>query len=137
MPLGDRHPPKQQEEEHMSFSTLINCMDGRVQRSCNDWMRKHFGTRYVDTITAPGPVKQLVEGNGDSLLKCVRISVTKHGSNTIAIAAHPECAGNPVDKATQIKQLGKAEMLLRAEFPEAHIIALWVKLDGTVEPVTP
>ncbi len=119
----------------MSFSTLINCMDGRVQRSCNDWMRKRFGAEHVDTITAPGPVKRLAAGDAAELLKCVRISVEKHGSRAVAIAAHPECAGNPVEKEVQIEELQKAEAFLKTEFPETEVVALWVELDGTVEEI--
>jgi len=134
MPLGDRHPPKQ-EGIIMSFCTLINCMDGRVQTSCNNWIRTRFGAEYVDTITAPGPVKRLASGEAAELLDYVRISVEKHGSRAIAIAAHPECAGNPVEKEVQLEELRKAVSLLKAKFPEAEVVALWVELNGTIEEI--
>ena len=121
--------------EQASFCTLINCMDGRVQRSCNDWMRERFGAEHVDTITSPGPVKRLAAGHAADLLDCVRISVEKHGSCAIAIAAHPECAGNPVEKEVQVEELRKAVALLKAEFPGAEVTALWAELDGTVEKI--
>ena len=120
----------------MSFCTLINCMDGRVQTSCNDWMRKHFDAEHVDTITAPGPVKRLAEGQGAELLDCVRISVEQHGSQVVAIAAHPECAGNPVSQAVQIKELKIASATLQKEFPSVNVIALWVELDGLIEEIS-
>ena len=119
-----------------TFCTLINCMDGRVQTSCNAWMRACFGAEHVDTITAPGPVKRLAEGQGGELLDYVRISVEKHGSKTIAIAAHPECAGNPVEKDVQLEELKKAVAVLKAEFPQTEVVALWANLDGAVEDVS-
>lgn len=119
----------------MSFSTLINCMDGRVQRSCNEWMRERFGAEHVDTITAPGPVKRLAAGEAEDLLFNARISVEKHGSESVAIAAHPECAGNPVEKEVQLDELQKAVTALQAEFPSVTVVALWADLDGTVSEV--
>jgi len=119
----------------MSFCTLINCMDGRVQQSCNAWMRACFGAEHVDTITAPGPVKRLATGDGGELLDYVRISVEKHGSQSIAIAAHPECAGNPVDRSVQEEELKQAVAVLKAAFPQTEVVALWAGLDGSVEDI--
>ncbi len=119
----------------MSFCTLINCMDGRVQRSCNNWMRERFGAENVDTITAPGPVKRLAYGDTDELLTYARISIEKHGSQAVAIAAHPECAGNPVGKKVQLEELKQAAAALKAAFPSVTVVALWADLDGAVEEV--
>ncbi len=119
----------------MSFCTLINCMDGRVQRSCGVWMRERFGTELVDTITAPGPVKRLAAGDAAELMDYARISVEKHGSQSIAIAAHPECAGNPVDKDVQLEELKKAVAALKAEFQAVTVVAIWAELDGTVNEI--
>ncbi len=119
----------------MSFCTLINCMDGRVQQSCNAWMRACFGAEHVDTITAPGPVKRLATSDAAELLDYVRISVEKHGSKAIAIAAHPECAGNPVDKDVQLEELKRAVTLLKSEFPAVTVVAIWAELDGTVNEI--
>ena len=119
----------------MSFSTLINCMDGRVQTSCNSWMRERFGAEHVDTITAPGPVKLLASGDAEYLLFNVRISVERHGSQAVAIAAHPDCAGNPMDKEVQLNELKQAVAILQAEFPSVTVVALWVNLDGSITEV--
>ncbi len=118
-----------------TFCTLINCMDGRVQLHCNPWMRERFCTDHVDTITAPSPVKRLATNDAPELQDYVRISVKKHGSQAIAIAAHPECAGNPVNKEIQLEELEKSVARLKVEFPHVEVIALWVELDGTVEEI--
>jgi len=110
-------------------------MDGRVQTSCNAWMRARFGAEHVDTITAPGPVKRLAAGDAAELMDYARISVEKHGSQSIAIAAHPECAGNPVDKDVQLEELKRAVALLKSEFPAVTVIAIWAELDGTVNEI--
>jgi carbonic anhydrase len=94
------------------FVTAINCMDGRVQLPVIDWMKKHSTADFVDMITEPGPNKILAEDNSNGLIqslkKRVEISVFKHASAQIAIIGHFDCAGNPVDKETQLEQIKAA-----------------------------
>ena len=92
----------------MNFATAINCMDGRVQLPVIKWISEKYGVDYVDMVTEAGPVKILAD-NGDAVLqesirKRVEISVNKHGSKIVAIVAHFDCAGNPVEKDIQIGQ---------------------------------
>lgn len=47
----------------MSFCTVINCIDGRVQMPVNQYMQQRFKVKYVDTITEPGPNLILVRKN--------------------------------------------------------------------------
>ncbi len=120
----------------MGFCTLINCMDGRIQLPLIDFMRERFGAEFVDNITEPGPVQIFADGNEKELLertlKKIDISITLHGSKVIAIAAHPDCAGNPVDDSLQKEQLKEAFSFLRGEYPNIEIVALWVERNKTV-----
>jgi hypothetical protein len=115
---------------HGSFATAVNCMDGRVQQPVSELLGKMYGVQYVDTITEPGPVRILAEGTNksaiDSIAGRIDISVNKHGSRTIALAAHHDCAGNPVDKETQLKQLAVAVEFLKSSNPGCEVIGLWV-----------
>ena len=117
-------------EQHASFATAINCMDGRVQLPVNEWMRRQYGVTYVDTITEPGPIKILAEKQPDSAVESIKqrtdISVHKHGSSVIAVVAHYDCAGNPVDKATQMGQLDLSTAQVKAWGYDVPIIGLWV-----------
>ena len=119
------------------FATAINCMDGRVQKPVVEYMEKSFNVDYVDMITEPGPNKILSEGKDvdiiGSLREKVKISVEKHGSETIIIAAHYDCAGNPADEDMQKKHLRKAVGVIASwGFPVKRIIALW--LNENFEP---
>ena len=120
----------------MAFSTAINCMDGRVQLPVIDYMMKRFNVEYVDSITEPGPVKILAEQTDpvllDSIFKRVSISLKKHGSTTVAICAHADCAGNPAEENIQKEQLKKARALLQIKFPSAEIVTLWLDPDWNV-----
>jgi len=119
------------------FSTVVNCMDGRVQLPVITYMQKRFDTEYIDSITEPGPNRLLAERDNpdllDSILNRINISIEKHGSRTIAVVGHYDCAGNPVSRDKQIKQTAKAVAWLREQFPEVEVIGLWVDEKWQVE----
>jgi hypothetical protein len=113
-----------------TFATVVNCMDGRTQLPAIDYLIKKYGVDYVDSITEPDPVKILAERTYltviDQIKKRVGISVDKHGSRHIAVVAHHDCAGNPVDKETQLKQIEASIKLVREWSFGAEVIGLWV-----------
>ena len=121
----------------MAFCTAINCMDGRVQLPVINYLMKRFDAEYVDSITEPGPVKILAEQADpillDSILKRVSISTGKHGSKFIAICAHADCAGNPVDDQTQKQQLIDAVKTLQDKCSNVEIIKLWIDENWDVQ----
>ena len=123
----------------MSFCTAINCMDGRTQLPVNEFMRARYGCDYVDTITEPGPIAILAGGGDEQLLASVwnrvDISVKKHGSAAICVVGHHDCAGNPVDRATQEEQIRQSVAVLKGRYPEADVVGLWVGESWTVEEV--
>ena len=119
------------------FATAINCIDGRVQKPIAEYIEKSFNVDYVDMITEPGPNKILSEGKEvsviESLRKKVEISVEKHNSEVIAVAAHHDCAGNPESEDAQKEHLRKAvNVIVSWGFPVKKIIALW--LDENFKP---
>ncbi len=123
----------------MSFCTAINCMDGRTQLPVNEFMRRRFGSTYVDTITEPGPISILAGGEDPGLLESVfhriAISVDKHGSRAVCVVGHHDCAGNPVDKETQLEQISRAVELIRGRYPAVEVIGLWVDEQWAVQEV--
>lgn len=123
----------------MSFCTVIDCMDGRVQRSVFDYMTARFKVPYVDTITAPGPNGILSrrdnEQTVESLLRCVNVSIQKHNTVGIAVVGHHDCAGNPGDRAYQDADTREAVRYLRKRYPEIPIIGLWVDGSLAVEEI--
>lgn len=122
---------------HGVFGTAINCMDGRTQLSVNEYLRKNYKLDYIDTVTEPGPVKILSENNAgvDSIKKRVNISVGAHGSKLIAIVAHYDCAGNPVPKEEQLRQMESALKTVRSWNFDVQCIGLWVDEQWRAIPV--
>jgi hypothetical protein len=121
----------------MSFCTVINCMDGRTQLPVNEFLRAKYHVDYVDTITEAGPVRILAEDKYSLLAESIRsrvdISTNKHKSQVIALVAHHDCAGNPVDKSRQLEQLQSAIEWLKEKYPAAKILGLWVNSEWKVE----
>jgi len=125
--------------DNETFATAINCMDGRVQVPVSDWMIKTFGVRYVDVITEPGPIKVLAEGTpglAENIKRRVAISVDKHGSRTVALVAHGDCAGNPVPRDQSLQQLKEGAAVIRSWGFPVTIVGLWLgNPDWEVEQV--
>lgn len=121
------------------FATTINCMDGRTQLPVLEWAKREYGVDYVDSITEPGPVRILAEATDAPALESIRrrlnISFTKHGSTRVAIVAHTDCAGNPVDKHTQLNQLRSAAATVLSWGMEVQVELLWLGDDWRVERV--
>ena len=112
------------------FSTAINCMDGRVQLPVIEYMKNRYGVDYVDMVTEPGPNKILAENGNkttiESIKRRAKISVERHNSKKIAIVGHHDCAGNPTDKETQIKQIHSSIKTVKSWGCNVQIIGLWV-----------
>jgi carbonic anhydrase len=121
------------------FVTAVNCMDGRTQLPVNEWLRRTFGADFVDTVTEPGPVRALAVADDqaavESIRRRVQISVEMHDSTHVAVVAHHDCAGNPVDEATQLRQLAHAAARVREWGLGISVELLWVGEDWQVERV--
>lgn len=119
------------------FGTVLNCMDGRVQRKVADFLGAWFRMRHLDTITTAGTVRHLAEDTDQTrtLLTNLEVSVAKHGSRQIAVAAHHDCAGNPVPDDKQRKQVEVAVQRVRDIYPDAEVIGLWVGPQWIVERI--
>lgn len=121
------------------FATVINCMDGRTQLPVIDFMKTKFNVDYVDVITEPGPVKVIAEQRNAfqvrSIQQRVMISQEKHGSKHLALVAHHDCAGNPVEKSKQIEQLRKSLDSIHLWGFKGSVIGLWVNENWAVQEV--
>jgi len=121
------------------FASVVNCMDGRTQLPVIEWMKRQCGVDCVDSITEPGPVRTLAEATDaaalESIKKRLSISIKKHGSSRVAIVAHIDCAGNPVDKETQLDQLRAAAATVSSWGFGVQLDLLWLGDDWQVERV--
>jgi len=115
------------------FVTVVACMDGRIQLPVNEWLRNRCQAKFVDTITEAGPdriMAEKVSPNLESIKQRVMISVERHGSETIALVAHGDCAGNPVSREEHLDHLKRGLEVLRSWELNAELLGLWVDPDG-------
>ena len=120
----------------MSFYTAVNCMDGRIQESVTNYIKKKYNVLFVDMITGAGPVKILSNKeteNLESIISCIDISLKKHKSKGIAIVAHYDCAGNPISDEEQKKLLKKSVSFLSEKYINISVCGLWVDKNQKVE----
>jgi carbonic anhydrase len=114
-------------------------MDGRVQMPVNKFLRRELSVEYVDTITEAGPVRVLANEQDTylaySILNRVDVSLNKHKSKTVAIVAHYDCAGNPVNEDEQLIQLKSAMKSLGEKYSSIQILGLWVDSSWIVQRV--
>lgn len=120
------------------FATAINCIDGRAQRPVSEWIRVQHAIDFVDTITQPGPEKALTRGSHaviDAIRSNVGVSISAHQSQIIAVAAHTQCAGNPVSDEEHKEQIRAACQVIASWGYSARIVGLWVNDWWQVEVV--
>ncbi|MFZ6018189.1 MAG: carbonic anhydrase [Chloroflexota bacterium] len=124
----------------MSFCTVINCMDGRVQLPVIQYLQKRFNVAFVDSITEAGPNLILAKRENSaalqSILNRLNISITKHASAGVAVAGHYDCAGNPQPASLQMEHIREAVNFLRGVYADIEIIGLWVDENWQVIEIT-
>jgi hypothetical protein len=121
-----------------TFAAAINCIDGRTQHAVIQWMVHHLGVQYVDLITEPGPEKMLTQGwlaQIEDLKRKVAVSVNAHHSQVVALAAHHDCAGNPVSDAEHQAQVRQGAEVIAGWELGVRVIGLWVNDQWQVEQV--
>ena len=126
-------------DKKVNFCTVINCMDGRIQETVNKFLRKKLKKKYVDTITEPGPVKILSERKDElklnSILERCDISIKNHGSKSIAVAGHFDCAVNKVNKETHISQIKESCKFIMEKYPDISVTGLYVNKKWEVKKI--
>ena len=122
-----------------TFAAAINCIDGRTQHAVIAWMVRNLGVQYVDLITEPGPEKMLTQGTPDQIediKRKVAVSVNAHHSPVVALAAHHDCAGNPVADADHQAQVRQGAQVIAGWGMGVRVLGLWVNDAWQVEQVS-
>lgn len=121
-----------------TFATAIGCIDGRTTSATTDWLKQFLHVDYVDLITEAGPDKFLLHAE-PGLIQAVRrkvlVSLTAHRSPVIAIAAHDDCAGNPVSESEHKAQIEECVNLIASWNLGVRVLGLWVNNSWQVELV--
>lgn len=98
------------------FGTTVNCMDGRAVEATINWMKRAYHLDHIDAITEPGMVGLIPTMNADDLAwlkKKLEISIKHHGSRTVTIGGHEDCAGNPVPENHHKSHIAKSVEVIK------------------------
>jgi hypothetical protein len=121
------------------FAVAVTCIDGRIQSTVAESVRRTHGVSYVDMVTVPGIDGALLDESAPArrqVRDAVRVSVTAHDSHVAVVAGHTDCAGHPVDEPEHGRDVRQVVEWLRAEFPELIVLgALVDTASGQVRPV--
>ena len=124
---------------YSKFATLVNCIDGRVQKAAYDYVSDKYNVEFVDVVTEPGVVKHFTKDGCQKAYKSIQdridVSISAHESQSIAVVAHFDCAGNKVEDDSQKGQLKEAVQMLKDKYDGLHIIGLWISEDLGIEEV--
>jgi carbonic anhydrase len=124
----------------MSYCTVINCIDGRVQLPVIAYLQNRYGVEYVDVVTEAGPVGVLSHRyesrEAQSIFRRIEVSLQAHSSKGIAIVAHHDCAGNPIPDSEQKLQLQTCLELLSRRYRRLEIVGLWLDQNWAVHQCT-
>ena len=124
----------------MSYCTVINCIDGRVQLPVHQFARAYFFADYVDMVTTPGATFVLTQESDSpayqALCAGVEVSLDKHESLGIVVAGHFDCAANPASEKEQVQQIHDATALLRKRYPQSPVVGVWVDEHWLVQVVS-
>ena len=71
----------------------------------------------------------------EDFVPSTHISVGKHNSCGIGVAAHYDCAGNPVGEDVQLKQLKQAVDFISKKYAGLIVVGLWVDQQWSVREV--
>lgn len=119
------------------FVSVIDCMDGRSKRAVElHLMHNHDGAFGDAVCKGPGVIQVLADrahpeyaSRIEEVKRNFTISYTKHGSRTLLMCGHAECAGFPVSDDVQIAAIQKAVDNVRdelgGEFPDVSYEGLF------------
>jgi hypothetical protein len=113
-------------------------MDGRIQEPLIEYIKRKAGVDYVDAITEAGPIGLVAEGDvqkTSAVAERLKVSIVKHGAKHVFVSGHHDCAGNPVDKETQVAQVKKTVDRLRLIVSNVEFHGLWLDENFEVNPV--
>ncbi len=120
--------------QNLKFGTTINCMDGRSLDATIGWMKEKYALNFIDSITEPGMDAFELNMNPEQrawLKRKLEISIINHGSRTVSVVGHDDCAGNPIDHDAHfvciIRDVETTKELIKEIDPnlDVAVIGLW------------
>ncbi|MDP2641118.1 MAG: hypothetical protein Q8P39_01060 [Candidatus Yanofskybacteria bacterium] len=132
---------------HSCKAVAVHCIDFRIQKYLNTYLDTRYPENY-DLLSLAGGIKHLLDDGEQNNVELgdLLVSDRLHHPDTIILIQHEDCgayggsqtfAGFEEETQFQREQLDRAEVALRAHFPNAAIEKLLIRLSGDILPMTP
>jgi carbonic anhydrase len=111
------------------FTALLTCIDGRALPTALDWVTANSDVDHVDVITAPGMDGALADGTavGDDALESLLVSMVAHGTRSVVVVGHDDCAGHPAPPQDRARIITEAMARVAARHPDLAVRGLHVQ----------
>ncbi len=119
--------------KHKCENIVIHCMDFRLVDKTNSFLKENYGTDNYDLISVAGSSKVIAEGNGDYLLKQIKISHDLHESRKVVLIHHSDCGAYSIEdkdqeKEKQFADMEKSKMIIKERFPDMEVGKIWAEI---------
>ena len=121
----------------MTFAVCLNCIDGRTQLPLLHYITNNYPVKYVDLVTEPGMIKLLTGKKGIKvhIQQKIILSIEKHHSKILFIAAHHNCAVNQCSDAVHKEQIIQAVSRISSRIAGLTVVGLWINGNWQVEKI--
>jgi carbonic anhydrase len=116
--------------KHVTGAIVVHCIDFRLQKYLDPWLREHFGHGNYDRVSLAGGVYDFY-----TILKQVEISDRLHKIKKVILINHEDC-GAYGDEGTPERHAGdlhEAERKIEALFPHLDVEIYYMHLTGILE----
>ncbi len=115
---------------HSCDALVITCIDFRIQKVIEKWLKEVLGEGNYDRVALAGGVFDFY-----SILSQVEISDRLHEIRKVILMNHEDCGayGKEGTRERHEADLAKAERKIEALFPHLEVETYFVSLDGKIE----
>lgn len=119
--------------KHKCDAIVIHCIDFRMQKYIDAWLKKRFEDFTYDRVSVAGGIF-----DNYFVLKQVEISKKLHGIKKVILINHEDCGayGRSGTYKRHIKDLAAQEKKIEALLKPLDTQAYYLHLDGTFEEIT-
>lgn len=127
-------------ESYRSQACVVSCFDARFDAVIRKFLKRR-GILVADHIEIAGAAKWLAspehEGDRDFVLRQIRTSMTRHGSERLILFIHSDCGayGGLTDAAALCAELHRARDFVRANEPGLAVECYYLDFQGVWQAV--
>lgn len=119
-------------DAHTCEALVVTCIDFRIQRAIDTWLKETLGGYVYDRVAVAGGVYDRA-----AILQQVAVSSRLHRIHRVLLVNHEDCGAYGAEGTPQRhrQDLQRMKELIGERFPSLRVEMYYVLLDGTVQHV--